>query len=921
MSSNKPIIFIGPLTESLKRLKEDIEKIKESENLDIFEMEDINEVNQVLPTLGTSFTILNSPKKCAQLLQTNRNYIRNNKLKIILLSPKAIPNKIIQKLQKIGLTECITEPVPNKTLFYKAKIHIKAIKIFKKPALENERLNASDSNLGGLEEQEVKSKKIADVEFDDDLYGKKKEKKNNFIEVAKEAKEVKKEVEEEEKEDRTSGLLDELYSISDEIADEKSKLDEEFEKMTQNGNVEKSLTGLQGKVHSSDPVEGNLKGKSNFKEKNNSPMVGKSNFKEDNKSPMVGKSNYKEEDKSPMVGKTNFKENNKSDMSGKDNFKEKEQSNLSGKSNFQESPTSDMSGKSNFNEDPTSDMSGKSNYKEDEKSPMAGKDNFKEEQSSPLAGKSNFQEEDKSPLAGKTNFKEDSSSGMKGKLDSQDKIDGNMSGDQSKQADPSGKLAGKTNQNSSSEPGVLEGTLSNKKEPEANKKNESPLEKMKREKEEAERNQPKDVLEKNKEKDQEKKLDFDKPLLENDTQAKENEESKDSKKQLKTDQMNLEEETKKKKESIIADELKPKTEKEIKKEDLKSKLASVEENYDDKKDKPKTQKAWAKPKKTQKDQELSIAPEKEPLKKEEKRSDQVDFIPLDKKGQSSLENQKKNEENDLGYSLEDDKPSTEGSTTEHQEEVIKNAGNLKYQEKGDLGEQTIDYSKLEKGQEAITTDRDGEKGKSGVIDQTSQEKETIITTSTENSFKAKDKNKKTPSKDFSSAPAKEIDANPNGLDNLVDIFSFYFDKEKTRDDILNYISTHLNNLYNCKILVIQKLDKKDKEVIFHSGFEKDSVTDLISVNQKKWDKTGLPTWSDESFKSSNNSFLFPLYSGITPLGYAYIEFTEQVKKEHSLRIEVTLEGLRGIYLDIVDKMNGKVANKKKLNLNPFKKAS
>lgn len=744
MSNTKPILFVGPLSEALIKLKGDIESIKESEGLEFYDMDELNEVNQVLPSLGTSFSIMSSPKKCANILQTNRNYIKANKLKIILLSPKPLPPKIVKKLEKLGLTECIIEPVPQKTLFYKAKIHIKAMEIFKKPVEDEEHIGASNNDLGGMEEQEVKSIKKKPVEFDDDLYGKKKEKKV--------------EEPEEKEEDRTSGLLDDLHSQSDELAEERSLQDQEFDQMALQEDAKKSMTDLKGEV----PNTSNLGG----------GLAGKSNFKEESKSPLVGKSNYKEKINSPMVGKSNFKEENKSSLSGKSNFKEAHQGNLEG------------------------DV--------DDKNKSANN----------LSGKSNFKEDEKSPLTGKNNFQEEAKGAMKGDMGAQNKLDGNMSGD-NQEADQFDNLSGK---------------------------------------------------------------------------------------------------------SDFKEKPRPKTAKELKKEDLKSRLAAAKETYEEKKDDTKTEQAWSRPKELKKEETLSNSPDFKPLKKEEKAEREFDIKPLEKKAKGEGEKSKDPMPSDLGYSLEDEKKPSQADAVEMQEEITKAAGNLKYAQKGDLGEQTIDYAKMKEGEDGFFTDKEASNNGSEFEDNITRSKEILTKKMGESAAKEK-VSAINDGQDYTSEAPEDIEAAPRGLDNLVEVFSFYFEKSKSEQEILNHIYSHIQKLYPCKFLVVQKINPKKDELIYKEGYTDGEIKTLFADNREKWEKTGLPTWLDSKFENAQNTFLFPLYTGVTPLGYAYLEFQEQVREEHAMNIEVTLEGLRGIYLNIVDSMNGKTIDKKKFSLNPFKKGA
>lgn len=127
MEEKKPLIFLQPLSESLKKLKEVMSESSEQDGIEIFEADSIEEMGQLLPNIGQSVVLTSNPKKCALMLQTNRKMIKALQSKVILLSPKAIPYRTLEKFMKIGLTECVVEPVAPKTLLYKVNLFIRSI--------------------------------------------------------------------------------------------------------------------------------------------------------------------------------------------------------------------------------------------------------------------------------------------------------------------------------------------------------------------------------------------------------------------------------------------------------------------------------------------------------------------------------------------------------------------------------------------------------------------------------------------------------------------------------------------------------------------------------------------------------------------------------------------------------------------------
>ena len=122
MDMPKPLIFINPLSPSLSKLKEVIGETSSEDGIEIYECEDLNEANQLIQTVGASITLLSHPRLCSQLLRINRRAIKKLKSKVLLLSPKDLPRTTVQKFQKIGLTEFLCEPVPPKSLVFKADL-------------------------------------------------------------------------------------------------------------------------------------------------------------------------------------------------------------------------------------------------------------------------------------------------------------------------------------------------------------------------------------------------------------------------------------------------------------------------------------------------------------------------------------------------------------------------------------------------------------------------------------------------------------------------------------------------------------------------------------------------------------------------------------------------------------------------------
>lgn len=136
MDAKKPLLLIEPLTESLKKLKEALSVSQAAEgsedNFEIYVVNTISEAISLIPTIGPSLTICAAAKQSAQILQYNRPVMRRLRSKMILLSEKPLPPLLVTKLQKMGLTELIVEPIQPKTLLFKVKFFLKSLPLLSK---------------------------------------------------------------------------------------------------------------------------------------------------------------------------------------------------------------------------------------------------------------------------------------------------------------------------------------------------------------------------------------------------------------------------------------------------------------------------------------------------------------------------------------------------------------------------------------------------------------------------------------------------------------------------------------------------------------------------------------------------------------------------------------------------------------------
>jgi hypothetical protein len=174
----KPLIFLEPLSETLKKLKEVFEANAESEGVELYEVDELEEAAQLIPNLGQALILTASPKKCAMMLQQNRKSIKSLQTKTILLSPKAIPRKTLDKFMKVGLTECVIEPVNPKTLLYKVRLQLRSIKTAKEEEEMNQKFGDDSSKSVDGPAKKIRSDRKGDEEQEEEV-----KKKQNGEEV------------------------------------------------------------------------------------------------------------------------------------------------------------------------------------------------------------------------------------------------------------------------------------------------------------------------------------------------------------------------------------------------------------------------------------------------------------------------------------------------------------------------------------------------------------------------------------------------------------------------------------------------------------------------------------------------------------------------------------------------------------------
>ncbi len=139
MFSKKNIIFIPPLAPDLEELFTFYTEGEDKDKYEVLEVSSLAEANQLIPTLGPALILTSAAKTCALMLKANKNYLKNFKSKVILVTPQNIPEKTINKLMKVGLNDFVQCPTNQKSLHYKCNLLLQAL-----PAQQLEEENVTE---------------------------------------------------------------------------------------------------------------------------------------------------------------------------------------------------------------------------------------------------------------------------------------------------------------------------------------------------------------------------------------------------------------------------------------------------------------------------------------------------------------------------------------------------------------------------------------------------------------------------------------------------------------------------------------------------------------------------------------------------------------------------------------------------------
>ncbi|HAZ12428.1 MAG: hypothetical protein A2X86_15935 [Bdellovibrionales bacterium GWA2_49_15] len=136
-------------------------QIAEDENLEVLDVDSNQELYQIMANYGPTLLLYAHPKKCAMGLQLNSKIIKKVQAKTVLITDKIIPLKTLDKFMKLGLTDCITEPISPKSLLYKIKLLVRSLPNVNDQELEYRTISNSDAAAKSEKDLALNSKGAA----------------------------------------------------------------------------------------------------------------------------------------------------------------------------------------------------------------------------------------------------------------------------------------------------------------------------------------------------------------------------------------------------------------------------------------------------------------------------------------------------------------------------------------------------------------------------------------------------------------------------------------------------------------------------------------------------------------------------------------------------------------------------------------
>jgi hypothetical protein len=873
--SSKPLIFVLPLSETMTKLKESIEGIAEDEKIEIYEVDELTEVAQLVPTIGQSLTIYGNPKKCAMALKQLRKVNARLNSKVLLLNQKKIPRKTLDKFSKIGLTEFIQEPVAPKTLLYKVKLQLKSIVADSFDNDDEKEVKKESTEFPTGDEGEgfdtSKLKKESEVE-EDDGYGYLRKKKKKSLYAEEDAEEKKKSnYEEDDIGTHWGGKLkkkDELEEGEEESA-KKKRLEEEDLGGYYKGSTKK-------KVLEEDEEEENKK-KVNLDEEDEDLYAESSNSKKLDLEEAEDRMKKQREEEEALEEDMRQEQLMDEMLGGHYKGKVKKQEEVEEEEEIRQKK---VKLEEELDEPEIKEDSFEEEYDDEEKKKKTKLE--LEEEPDEITQEADEEEEDDGSKDAKLEIEEsDFEPEDKTKKEELEELEDKDKRDKEKADEIDKYYRGDVNKD-------------DEEEDEDDGSNDIELDKAMNLEGDGE-----DFEEKNQDHGDDEDLDFEREKdtkldLEDENDSKDRDKDEDDEdgdgnmRGSVSKGLDLEDDKERKE-----DEEEDEEDFEARDKRKSNELLEEDEESNKKFDKEELEGGDFERRKAQKD--LDLEEDKEKMSAKSK-TDKIQGHYSNKKSVSHVD-----DDWDLG--------SKKKTQVQDEEDKVRNETEISFAGKKDLGEQTIDYSKLHEEFGGITIDREGDSKKrkgpkyhgGGKADP-----------------------KKTPSyyrddeqgdgEDFDSAeeeqkekPRQIFEPNSVGLEVAVNVLSFYYKKETKPEEVYKYIGLNIENKFNgnTTLFFFDRVKGKFLEE-FNSLSEKNQEEveehlqywdKLKNENFTQWTQTMLPTWSDLTFQNKEIQFIYPFFEGATCMGFAITYFQNGFEEDLQKTLEVYLETQRGFYLN------------------------
>ncbi|EQC43808.1 hypothetical protein M900_1165 [Bacteriovorax sp. Seq25_V] len=867
----------------MKKLKEVIAETADEDGVEIYEVDDVMEVSQLLPTIGQSLTIFSNPKKCASVLQPNRRAIHKLNSKVILLSAKSIPRKTLDKFSKIGLTECVVEPVPPKTLLYKVKLLLRSIVVAgEEDEEQNEEVkfaHSEDEGTDTKQKQRVEKGIISesDNHIDYNLRGKLGTELEIDADESEENrpgyKEGKIETEWEGKVHNTDLAFDEDKEKDKEMS-EGSYLDSYLRSKKKDKNEVTLDFEEPTKERRSNEMEydeyGNPSKKSSLTLETGEDKTGRE--KEDKDKAKADDKYYKGKLNSSMLD-MNFDEDDKDLSKEEEELEERRKNKTELEFGLDLSAENDSELEESSQHTDDDDLYGKRNKSSET---MLDLDD-EEEKSIKTQAELKLDRERESESEDSEHTNEKRRAEHEGKND----IDLGFEEDEEDQKKNDNEIDNYIRGNVSKTVTVIE-------------------------EEEIDARNSNDISADEDEESDHTHLDLEKGLdLEND-----DEDESDlygTKLKLQTD--------KEREEGLDLEE--DKDDQENSRAGINLKLENDSSTRDDKSI-SEDEDDFSSVKK-EKDLDLAFDSEESEKEANKKSSTEKDFG----RRNSSMDLDLEHEQDAKKYSAHTERIETnldsrkgikhqeydwdinkkkDGTENYGQEKKNKSQLDITFKEKVDLGEQTIDYRKLHSEFEAITINRSssGKKSEGPKYYSENADKEFLrgiyeddyLDSLSEAEIVAL-KNKVDKEEETIYTPKS------NGIEIAIKVLNLYSDKNLNKEDLFKFITDSIKNKYQgySTFYSLNKANGKFEKIYQSKENVLEKITDKEETHKDEWDLMNLPKWENEKFNTEENLFFFPIYEGANKLGYITCYFENSPKEDISKSIEVIFETTRGIFLE------------------------